>query len=65
MEFHSVTTQKRATRVDTLKDMKGKPDVETETTCILLHTQGGLISHITHENFQLVSERAQILQIHL
>lgn len=65
MKFHILTPHRRAPRLGVLKDIKGKPNVEIETPCPLLHTQGGHIPHITHEIFKLVSKESQILQIPL
>lgn len=65
MKFYNLTPQRRAPRLGTLKDIKGKPEVEIQTPCALLHTQGGHIPHITHEVFKLVSKDSQILQIPL
>lgn len=65
MKFHILTPQRRAPRLGILRNINGKPDVEIQTPCALLHTQGGHIPHITHELFKLVSKESQILQVPL
>ncbi|XP_066151179.1 queuine tRNA-ribosyltransferase accessory subunit 2 [Euwallacea fornicatus] len=63
MKFVVKTHLHRSPRLGELNQIPGKPDISLETPLVLLHTQCGLVPHITHWVLKRITQAPQILQI--